>query len=337
VNLAKNSRGQIGRHVRSFGEEAQIEIPPGAARTGTVEVSARSIEQDQQYWQEMDRRAQAEAEARITRARFERASARAAEDQRRALIESQQVPATYNLEEEKLKRYFARNMGMSESERTARSVRADFTINEMIPGNPKRPMNIRSDYRQMEIVGNPLTRDGSYGVTTDYDRFVRGTELDNDLVPVPQSSTLLRAKNNGNGGFSGPNGEPLYRPRPSESLRRSPRAQMGYDEEDPFAADLEEEESNWFERLFESTAEQFQEQAPEAVARAATQTAVAQITGQRPPAPQTIYQTGPASYLPMQSQVARYAQSSGVPPWAIYSVVGLLGVGVLITAVKMLK
>lgn len=200
--LAKNRYGQIGRQVPGVGINANV-VPAsmGEAR-GSVNISTRSIEEDQaRYLAE-----EIEAKKKRQQDRIRQVATRVATEARRkargAQVMQFQKLAQLDPMNERLKAHYARQKGMGESELVSESLLrtpADFSSQG---GNPqivasesgKRPIAYFADFRQELIVGNPLTRNGEYGpAVTDYDRFVNGVDVNQtDVVEIAGGTMLGR-------------------------------------------------------------------------------------------------------------------------------------------------
>ena len=189
--LAKNRNGQIGRFIPGTGLQAQVDVAPVGERRGSVNISARSIEEDEAFYNQQEAEARAIGQARrienIARAQAEQSQ----NQKRRKDVEAFQRLANFDPMNEQLKRFFTNRAGMGESEIVADSLlrdTADFSSSggnsNIVPSEGgKRAIAWRADFRQHLIVGNPLTRDGEYGpAVTDYDRYVQGTDVNQSNV-----------------------------------------------------------------------------------------------------------------------------------------------------------
>jgi hypothetical protein len=187
--LARGKDGKLGRMVRSLGEHAVVAAASPVVAQRNVIVSNESIHRDQQLENvRLIRAAQAKVAQDQARARASQAQAIAFENnRRRAVIEQMRRPK--DRVNETLKGYFGAQADMSETERVNRSLKADFYDREQVPGEHfdegNWGFNVQADYRTNALTGSPVSRDGSFGPSTDYDRFVYGTELDNDTVQMP--------------------------------------------------------------------------------------------------------------------------------------------------------
>ena len=192
MRLARMANGQVGRVLRSMGEQAVIENPSKADYSSSTDLDLSTLDQDQNYWRnvEAQNKAQIMANQELNRARNEALKAQFNETQE-SIKASQKIPLDPT--QEKIKNYLIKQKNQTESERTVLRLKPDFYDRESIPVGFEQGMSLRSgDYRQNDIMGNPLTRDGQYGPVTDYDRFVEGGELDNDIVQVVGGTMLRR-------------------------------------------------------------------------------------------------------------------------------------------------
>ena len=182
--LARDKHGRLGRQVKSFGENAVVESAPVVADHRNIYVSNESIIQDDLNARYDDRKKRAEARAMQIAQKRAQALEMARQRQGMLLAQEQQVGIPEDKDNAAIRNYFIRQANMSETERMNRSMKADFYDREMVPGLPtvSRAFNPRADFSTNAITGSPLTNDGSFGPSTDYDRFVYGTELDNDRI-----------------------------------------------------------------------------------------------------------------------------------------------------------
>jgi hypothetical protein len=205
MRLAKDQYGRIGRVVRQNGMTAVIEPASMAGNFGDVYISPRSIAEDEAKarQQEAARRAEtAQLRAREiynqqqTKAAYQNMMGRAQVAQMGALRKDQ-------IMNEKLRRHFMGQAEMCENDRVASTVKADFTIEEeWASGGVLLPINRRADFDIMQTVGNPLTRSGCYGPSTDWDYILEGDELDNARIV---GGTMLGRYNGENRRYIPPN------------------------------------------------------------------------------------------------------------------------------------
>lgn len=392
--LAKNRNGQIGRFIPGTGLQAQVDVAPMGDHRGSVNISARSIEEDEAFYhqQEAETRAlqQAQRFDNIARAQAEQIQ----NQKRRKDIEAFQRLGRLDPMNEKLKRFFTNRAGMGESEIVADSLlrdTADFSSSggnsNIIPSEGgKRAIAWRADWRQHLIVGNPLTRDGEYGpAVTDYDRYVQGTDVNQSNVvnlragavperllsytsetmddELPIAGGTMLGRYNGEiapagMGRQAMSGQP--RAYPAGQRRGIPRGLPGRFNSDQGMggsaqamsarrADLVPTSSGrnlsgWFDfvpswddlgdkfsNLAEDTIDQTLEEIPGYLSSELNDA----ITGGG-----QVTSTGGGVVTiqrPVTGAVTTVSQMVGLPSWAIYSGLGLIGVGALFMLIKAVK
>ena len=299
MHLARDKYGRIGRRVRAMGESAVVALPSVAASLTNVEVSPAMIDKNQHYWEAKEKALQKE----LSLKRQQREAKQAAKNKeiraQAAKVAKLQMEIPMNPIEQALKKQFALQAKASESSKVVKSLKADFYDREFIPvPEEKIRVSARSgDFEITNLVGNPLTRDGRYGVVTDYDRLVRGQELDNANVQLVGGTILRKLPNK----------------------RRD--SSMGWEWEDV---------GNWFSDTASNTADQLQEQLPAEIANQLKDQLFPPTVN-----PQTgvvtVNRPGTTNY------VQNAAQSLNVPPVVIYGAMGMMGVGLLLVLVKALK
>lgn len=194
MHLARSKNGTIGRKIRSMGENAVIEAPAQGEHQTNVQVNYGSLAKDEMYWKEKEKKFQEKLlkaqEQGKNKARLQEKAFRAFQNsalQAQALI-------SINPIEDALKKKFAREAISSQSANVVASLKPDFYDRELVPA-PQEGIKsgvVPADYYMTKIVGNPLTRDGKYGSVTDFDRIVRGEELDNADVRVVGGTMVRR-------------------------------------------------------------------------------------------------------------------------------------------------
>jgi len=193
MNIAYKN-GKFGRIKNTINGVPDVADAPSADQRGELFVSQSTIIRDQER---LIQEKQIKAEMKKARAlkikedakryveEFNRARALAITEKKNKVIDPDQL---------KIKQYYSQQMGRTQSENVARSIKADFTNNQrMIETHPNRPIVPRADFQQFQLRGNPLTRDGIQGHTTDFERIVRGEELDNDRAGNVVGGTMLRS------------------------------------------------------------------------------------------------------------------------------------------------
>lgn len=334
MNLAKDKNGKIGRQVPSPGLTAKVSPGFSAERRGNVMLSQAQIETDQAYWENKEREAlalkRAEAFARQVKAQAQKI---AQEKQAKRATEFQAL-AKVDPMNEKLKTFFARKGMMGETAQVAESIRllppapagpvatygrdlsatgahwpADFSASggnvQYVEGSPMTGGDQwRADFRQHHIVGNPLTRDGVYGPgVTDFDRIARGVDVNQlDVVQVSGGTILGRL-----------DGSPVAKART-----------MGFDWSwDGITDTISNVADQTVDNVVDKLPDQLAKELQNAVGGGGrvSNTSGGTITVQRP----------------ITGAVTTVSQSMGVPPWAIYAGVGMIGLGFLLVMVKTLK
>jgi len=302
--LAKSKNGMVGRVRKSHDGQAVIAPSTMGERVGNLYLSVGQIEADDKYWKQKDEENRAKYQAQVVSAQAKRKAQSIQEQKSREAAQRQQAQIPEDLTQRKLKKYFAQTMGMSQTERVARSLQADFSQTEMLPGKRAYTPVARADYQNHQITGNPLTRNGNYGPVTDFDRFVNGTENENDFVKYA-AGTMYR------------------KPVPG---------QFGWEWSDV---------GDWFADAGSNVADELQDQGPAAIAAAAAAAIKDSLMPPKPPPPPAPAPRAPGSsvmtYLPGSSAVNQAAASLGVPPAVLWGMGGLgvlIGLGVI---VKMFK
>ena len=310
--LAKDRFGRIGRKVPGQGFEAKVVPSSMGERRGDLYLSARQIEEDQAYWDQKanEERAFRQAQAIANIARRKAKEQRAQSEARR--IKAQQAAAKFDPMNELLKSHYAKKGMMGETETVALSVApADFSSSGANPGVvPGEDMTggqqWRADFRQQLIKGSPLTRDGVYGpAVTDYDRFVQGVDV--NQTDIVAGGTML-GRHNGSIAPAG-NG-------------RQALSGMGFDWSwSGITSTVSNVASQTADNLVNALPSQLSQQLQQEILGTGgqvTQTGPGQITVQRPV-------TGSTTYV---------REASVVQPWMIYTGFGLLGLTVLVIALR---
>ncbi len=332
--LAKDKHGRIGRQMPGFGEEAQIQIAPEAERRGNVYLSHRSIAEDQAHYAHEEQERNALVRAERLRNIVRRNAERIQHENRSREIEAHQGLGAYDANREKLRKHFARKNAMGETESVVDSLfhlPADFSQSG---GNPqfvesdeaKRPIVWRADFRQELVVGNPLTRDGAYGpAITDYDRYLTGVDV--NQTDVVAGGTML-GRYNGSNAPAGMGANPFLMRQPHFKKRlpqsNVPRG-MGFDFSWGGITD-------WVSGVADQTVDNLTDQLPDQIAKELQQIISGGGDAHVNPATGQIVVTRPVTGV-----TTTIAQSMGVPPWAIYAGLGLMGVGVLFVLIKAVK
>lgn len=324
--LAKGKKGQIGRKIPGVGFDARVAHTPMGEHRGQLYISARSIAADENHYAAKEDEARRINEARkFKRIAIQKAESLQAKKDHQRAVRSQAL-AGYDPMNEKLRRHFAKSGAMGETEQTIESLvanpPADFSQSGANPqyvnsSTPKPVVVYAADFRNTLPVGSPLTRDGSFGpAVTDYERIVSGYDVNQDNVVEIAGGTMLGRYN----GSTAPGGTGV------NHLKHRTRDGMG----------------DWWDSITDFTSgvgDKLTTQAQTTAANAANEALkkeLAKLTGTTVKPPTTsggtiVYQN------PVQGAVNTISQNMGVPQWAIYTGVGLIGVGVLFMIVKAVK
>lgn len=185
--------GRIGRVKNTINGVPDVATAVSADQRGELYVSTSTLARDQALLDAEKTQKLAVAQARkIQKENFQR---KYYQDfltaQKQAQLEAKNKPL--NSDEVKMKRYFSEQMGRSETENVARTLKADFyDRTQILETQPSRPIVARADFMASKLTGNPLTRDGAYGPVSDYEKIVQGVELNNDRVTSVVGGTILR-------------------------------------------------------------------------------------------------------------------------------------------------
>lgn len=320
MQLARNKNGQIGRQVPGQGLQAKVAKINMGERRGDLYLSTSQVEADQAYWKQKEEETNA-----LNQAKLMQSVAKRKADFIRLQIANQktnafQAVAKHDPMMEKLRAHYAKTGAMGETEAVAGSILANPPDFSSQGGNPeiimsdydKRPIAWRSDFRQHLIVGNPLTRDGVYGPgVTDYDRIVNG--IDVNQTNIVEGATMGREHIVGGTMLGRLDGRNVKMP-----------TNMGFDFSWGGITD-------WASNIADQTVDSLSDKLPDQIAKelqgiiagggdAHVNPATGQIIVTRPP-----------------TVVGGAAASLGIPPWALYSGLGLMGIGVLFMVIKAVK
>lgn len=321
MQLAKDKYGRIGRKVPGIGFDAEIQAPLEAAPRGNVYLSPRSleIEEARRAEEEQWRIAQAKAKA------FENEAKRKAEEVKARLMHEkimEQKQSVRNRDQELLSAYFKRQSMMGEEARVASTLRApaDFSQEgwnpEIVEGNPEYKGVWGADYRWEKVYNNPLSRDGVFGIgTTDFDKIVKGVDVHQTNIPVGMAPKIVGGTMVGK-----------YDDVEGRMHGRGMNGPMGWDWSwDSITSGISD--------LGDKTWDQLQDQLPGELSNQIMKE-LGQITGgSSSGGTATVNVTRPI-YQPVVGAANSAAQSLGVPPWAIYAGVGMIGIGLLVVIFK---
>lgn len=318
--LAKDKHGRIGRKIPKMGFDAEIEAPEMAERRGNVYLSPQALEAEEAF------RAQEEAwqkEKAKVQAIKAKAREKAIEIKKRLQHEDimRSKAAVKNRDEELLAAYFKRQSMMGEEDKVARSlVTADFSASggdpQIVPGESEYKGVWGADFRWEKRVNNPLSRDGVFGIgTTDFDQIVKGTDV--HQWDIPHGMKIV-------------GGTMVGKYDDVEGRVRKPMAgQMGHMGWDWSWDSI----SGGISDLADKTWDQLQDQLPDEIASQITKE-LGQITGGSSSGGQATVNVTRPIYQPIQTSVNQAASTLGVPPWAIYAGVGMIGLGLLLVVLK---
>ena len=324
--LAKDKNGQIGRKVPGVGFDAKIQKPSRADRRGTVFVSHASIENDDKYWKNVESKEIAKNEALAAKRVIDRNVKEIERFKKEKSLEKHQAPAKFDATENIMLNYFQNAFKKGEAKRVADalspanlpSAPADFSASggnvqyvrgsEMTGGK-----EWRADFRNQSLVGNPLTRDGVFGpAVTDYDRYVRGIDVNQtNVVDMPIAGATRR-------------GDLRSLSRQVEDLPIAGGTMLGRYEGQNIGS-IPEGMGISFDDLKKGVTSGFQKavsQVPQKVEYAVTKELQKLIdkglAKLQPDGKVVVYQ---------EAQPTIQTQIASIPSWAIYSGVGLVGLG----------
>lgn len=331
MNLAKDKYGRIGRQIHGPSDVAEVTPVQVADRRGNVYASTHSIEADQAYYSQKRKQANALLRAeKLARLAREKAELIEFQNNQKKARHAQSQAAVDPLNE-KLKAYFAKQMGSPQHERVLRSVTngnvvqrpADFSSSGGDPEivrspDGRRPIEWRADFRQHQVVGNVLTRDGAFGpAVTDYDRYVNGIDVNERNVVNVSGGTI-------HGRITG------EQPNAMGFFNWGSSADDFEDFEDDGGGSWWDSVTGFFEDVGDKTVDELSDKLPEQIAKE-IQDIISGGGEAHVNAQGQVVVTRPPTYAPSM------ASSMGIPSWALYTGLGLVGVGVLLVAIKTMK
>lgn len=367
MQLSRDRYGRLGRHIRTMGENehAIVAVSPTAQAQKDVVLSNVSVEQyGNQYAAEDIFAAQ--------RHHFEKMQEKVLHqaeviefNRRQAEILKEQTDALPDMNNELLKWYFNNQNGMSETELVNRNLKADYFDLERTPDDQFiQNFSPRADFRQYELTGSPLSDDGSFGPSTDWDRFVRGKKFGYDLIPedyqdnspVIVGGTMLGRYDGRSVPYSRTiNGRPTRRRAvktamgewydPTSWFASESTEPVDLDDEsfwepeptDPIATEpepTEPEEPSWFSKFWGGVGTGVTAGAQ----TAAQQVVQHELTSGLIPQPS---RTGATAPVPQAVRIAqatnpiqKAAATLNVPTWALYAAIGMTAVGVGVMVLK---
>lgn len=341
MNLARGRNGRIGVQIPGQGLQARVKPTYMGDQPGNLYLSEAVINK------EAHRRASEKALA-AGKKRYNQllgAAANLKQNQalaaRRAQVQHSQQAKKFDPMNEKLKHHFARQKAMGQTEMVATTLYhqpswsrgttgstfkprppADFSNSganmDTVPSDQVRePVVWHSDYRMHMIKGNPLTRDGKFGpAVTDYDRFVNGQDVNDAQSGGGGNGTETLAGGTMLGRL---NGSPVR----AGLANRGGRPGLG-DEFDDFESD-DSSSGGFFSDLWDSATSTITDALPGA--------ALSQVTGSGS------HPTGTTTtvYQPIPGTVTTATMIPGIPNWALYSGLGLMGLGVVFAMLSAVK
>lgn len=180
--LAMDKFGRLGRKIKTLGDAngtAVVAAPDCASPTVNVYANPNQIAAQNNYWNLVDQaaslaKAQSDAQSQSSAQIASQAWTASAKD-----VDSFQNMVPENMSESALKDYLIQCVNTPQSTAVAKSISPNFNINALAPGKvfSEPTQNPNSDFNIFELAGNPLTRNGVYGVMTDWDVFVKGQEM----------------------------------------------------------------------------------------------------------------------------------------------------------------
>lgn len=338
--LAKGRDGRIGRQIPGVGLQARVDRPVMGEVHGNLYLSESSIANEQANRRKKEGHlAMQKAAAQISAAN-RRQHGRLGSIRANAQIKASRQAVNFDPMNEKLKHHFARQKTMGQDMMVSNSLYhaplwtrgttgqvltpvppADFSNSganmDTVPsGVPPEPVIWHTDFRTHMIKGNPLTRNGSYGPgVTDFDRFVNGRDVNDQAIDGGGNATEQIAGGTMLGRWNGGIAK-------RGILKRGHNNTLG-DDSDFSDAEIEaagsDDSGGFFSDLWDSASDTATAALPGLATQAIKPGSSSSTT--------TVIHTVPAATL-APSVVP------GVPNWALYSGIGLLGVGVLFAVLK---
>lgn len=325
MHLAKSKNGLIGRQIPGVGDEARIQSASLGERRGDLYLSTGSIEADEAYFGEKEARERAFRKAKRVQKIAKAHAERIAQEKAAAKASRSQALSGYDPIATKLQRYFAKRQTMGETAQVLADLQkpADFSSSganpEYVPGNRMTGgEEWRADFRQHLIVGNVLTRDGEFGpAITDFDRFVNGVDVNQTDVVVggtmvgrlDNSSIKTDLVSDGMGGV--------------KVFKRGMRG-MGFDWSWSGITDA-------ISNVADQTVDQTLNSLPEQLSKELQDALKGGGTVQSSSGGTVVVQR------PVTGATTTIQQTLGIPPWALYTGIGVLGLGLMFVMIKAVK
>lgn len=315
--LAKDKYGRIGRKIPGIGFDAKIDVPKKASHQGDVFLSPAALEAEESRHKEREQYEIAMQKAKAARLRAQREAEALIAKKQHFELKAMEQAKKHNPEQEALKKYFGLQMGMSETDKVARSlVTADFSQSggnpQIVPSGPAYKGVWSADYRKDKIVGNPLSRDGVFGVgVTDYDKIVSGIDVHQWNTVAMQNEKVVGGTIHG-----------VLHDVDKHMARAAMGEDSGFWDWLPSSDDVGEflsDVGTQISEIADETIDQLRADLPSELKNLATSEL------------RKLIQSGdPRITIPRYS----YAQASAIPKWAIYTSVGMMGVGLLLVLYK---
>lgn len=318
MHLAKDKHGRIGRKVPGVGFDAKVETAPQAERRSSVFVSPFTIENDEKYWKNVESKKIAKQEAQAAKEFVKRQAEEVKKQKVSQSLEKHQAAAKFDATQDIMLQYFQKSLKLGETQKAINALSpahlpanpADFSASggnvqyvrgERMTGGTEW----RADFRDRLIVGNPLTRDGVYGpAVTDYDRIVQGVDVNQTNVvqaslPIAGGTMLGR--------YEGENVTPGMGSLPEG---------MGID-----LSSIGKSISTGVQSGVQKLTTQIPQRVEQFVSSELQKLIEKGMARIQPDGKVVVYQEQPPV---IQSQIM------GLPPWAIYAGVGVVGIGLLL-------
>lgn len=207
MHLAKDKDGNIGRKIPSPGPQAKVEKPKIADDRMNLYVSHSSVVKQEAKDKMAEAKALAKEQALVVQKTVQRMAKQIEDKKKSKEVEQYQKASKVDPTMLALKNFYEKKQAEGETKTVLNalspaslpSAPADFSSTggnvQYVRGNPMTGgQQWRADFRTQLIVGNPLTRDGVFGpAITDYDRFVKGIDInERDVVKVAGNTILGR-------------------------------------------------------------------------------------------------------------------------------------------------
>lgn len=316
--LSRNKNGQIGQVVQSEHDQEHFIKPSYLDEAqGNVCFNPTQVEADTRSYLEAEMRNQSRNELHKKNRKLKEEFERQDMSRHDKLLQMQhdEMSNDMHVQSQRLGKFIMENSQLPESVRLKNSVRTDFY--NLLPSKCEslRPFNKFSDFHQLEPVGHQPLADGVYGEITEFDNVFRNRNMYPSSYEVVGDTELGRVND-----------------QPIDLSKEIRNANMGSGDSRSGEMDMagRRQMGSWWDDLTTGIQNEFLEQAPGAIVDYAKDQL---LPGQAPP-PQTVYVNTPN---PVPRYVGQASASLGVPPWAIYAGVGMLGIGMLAVLYRAVK